>query len=45
MMTRRQIGYIFQAHNLHNSLTALQNVRMGLEVHSPISAAEVKEHF
>ena len=30
---RRNIGYIFQAHNLHESLTALQNVRMGLEVH------------
>lgn len=43
MMTRRQIGYIFQAHNLHGSLTALQNVRMGLEVHSHISAAEMKE--
>ena len=43
MITRRQIGYIFQAHNLHNSLTALQNVRMGLEVHSHISAAEMKE--
>ena len=43
MMTRRQIGYIFQAHNLHNSLTALQNVRMGLEVNSHISATEMKE--
>ncbi|MDX2271462.1 MAG: ATP-binding cassette domain-containing protein [Cyanobacteriota bacterium] len=30
--SRRQIGYIFQAHNLHNSLTARQNVMMGLEV-------------
>lgn len=30
---RRHNGYIFQAHNLHHSLTALQNVRMGLEVH------------
>lgn len=30
---RRQLGFIFQAHNLHQSLTALQNVRMGLEVH------------
>jgi putative ABC transport system ATP-binding protein len=26
---RRHHGYIFQAHNLHNSLTAVQNVRMG----------------
>lgn len=30
---RRQNGYIFQAHNLHESLTALENVQMGLEVH------------
>ena len=29
---RRDHGYIFQAHNLHRSLTALQNVRMALEV-------------
>lgn len=31
--SRRQLGFIFQAHNLHESLTALENVRMGLEVH------------
>jgi putative ABC transport system ATP-binding protein len=42
MMVRRQIGYIFQAHNLHGSLTAAQNVRMGLEVHKRFSAAEMK---
>ncbi|MCP4072971.1 MAG: ATP-binding cassette domain-containing protein [Hyphomicrobiales bacterium] len=30
---RRRIGVIFQAHNLHESLSAIQNVRMGLEVH------------
>jgi putative ABC transport system ATP-binding protein len=30
---RKQLGFIFQAHNLHESLTAMQNVRMGLEVH------------
>lgn len=30
---RRRLGFIFQAHNLHESLTAIQNVRMGLEVH------------
>jgi putative ABC transport system ATP-binding protein len=29
--TRRKIGFIFQNHNLHRSLTALENVRMGLE--------------
>jgi putative ABC transport system ATP-binding protein len=28
---RRKIGFIFQSHNLHRSLTALENVRMGLE--------------
>lgn len=39
---RRQHGYIFQAHNLHNSLTALQNVRMGLEVHPNISVEEMQ---
>lgn len=39
---RRHHGYIFQAHNLHSSLTALQNVRMGLEVHPEISAAEMQ---
>jgi putative ABC transport system ATP-binding protein len=30
---RQQLGFIFQAHNLHESLTATQNVLMGLEVH------------
>ncbi|MEN9768077.1 MAG: hypothetical protein RLZZ32_2037 [Cyanobacteriota bacterium] len=30
---RRQAGFIFQAHNLLPYLTALENVRMGLEVH------------
>lgn len=29
---RRNIGFIFQAHNLHESLTAKQNVAMGLQV-------------
>ena len=28
---RRSCGFVFQAHNLHRSLTALENVRMGLE--------------
>ena len=30
--TRRQIGYIFQQHNLLKSLTAVQNVSMALEL-------------
>lgn len=33
MALRRRLGFIFQAHNLHGSLTALQNVLMGLQVH------------
>lgn len=37
---RRNNGYIFQAHNLHQSLTALQNVMMGLELH-PIGSREM----
>lgn len=32
---RRRVGFIFQLHNLHESLTAAQNVRMGLGVHGP----------
>jgi putative ABC transport system ATP-binding protein len=40
---RRQHGYIFQAHNLHESLTALQNVKMGLELHPEISIAEMNQ--
>lgn len=30
---RRRLGFVFQAHNLHDSLTARQNVMMGLQVH------------
>ncbi|MEM7473663.1 MAG: ATP-binding cassette domain-containing protein [Planctomycetota bacterium] len=32
---RREIGFIFQAHNLFDSLTATQNVRMALELADP----------
>jgi putative ABC transport system ATP-binding protein len=39
---RRHHGYIFQAHNLHGSLTALQNVRMGLELHPDFSTSEMQ---
>ncbi|OKH36683.1 ABC transporter [[Phormidium ambiguum] IAM M-71] len=39
---RRRIGYIFQAHNLHKSLTAQQNVQMGLELHREYSVAEMR---
>ncbi|MBD2680852.1 MULTISPECIES: DevA family ABC transporter ATP-binding protein [Nostoc] len=36
VQVRRHNGYIFQAHNLHGSLTALQNVKMALELHKHI---------
>lgn len=35
---RRQVGFIFQAHNLFDSLTATQNVRMSLELTRPGSS-------
>jgi putative ABC transport system ATP-binding protein len=38
-LARRNIGYIFQAHNLLNFLTAYQNVEMALEIQD-ITAAE-----
>src|SRR4051812_27099467 len=41
VMTRRNIGFIFQAHNLINSLTARQNVQMLLELEN-LSSAEMK---
>jgi putative ABC transport system ATP-binding protein len=40
IQARRHIGYIFQAHNLLRSLTALQNVQMSLQLHSDISPSE-----
>jgi putative ABC transport system ATP-binding protein len=39
---RRSHGYIFQAHNLHGSLTALQNVKMGLELHPNMGLKEMQ---
>ena len=33
LQTRRKIGYIFQSHNLLNSLTVRENVEMSLEIH------------
>ncbi|NJM69729.1 MAG: ATP-binding cassette domain-containing protein [Scytonema sp. RU_4_4] len=41
VQARRQVGYIFQAHNLHESLSAQQNVRMSLEVHPQFSSMEM----
>jgi putative ABC transport system ATP-binding protein len=42
VQARRRNGYIFQAHNLHGSLTALQNVKMGLELHKHIGLEEMQ---
>jgi putative ABC transport system ATP-binding protein len=42
-LARRHHGYIFQAHNLHTSLTALQNVKMGLELHQELSLEEMQQ--
>lgn len=36
---RREVGFIFQSHNLFESLTAMQNVRMALELCDPQSSA------
>ncbi len=36
---RRRLGFIFQAHNLHESLTAAQNVMMGAQVHAGVPDA------
>lgn len=40
---RRRLGFIFQAHNLHESLTATQNVMMGLQVHRGLPDAETRK--
>lgn len=40
---RRRIGVIFQAHNLHDSLSAVQNVLMGLHVHGRGGRAELQQ--
>lgn len=45
---RRRLGFVFQAHNLHDSLTARQNVIMGLQVHGrgdPARHARAAEHL
>ncbi len=40
VQVRRDIGYIFQAHNLLEFLTARQNVQMSLELHREILNSE-----
>jgi putative ABC transport system ATP-binding protein len=43
VLARRHHGYIFQAHNLHHSLTALNNVQMGMEVFGSYTKAQRRE--
>jgi len=40
---RQRLGFIFQAHNLHESLTALQNVMMGVQVRQGVTDALAKQ--
>jgi putative ABC transport system ATP-binding protein len=40
---RRHVGYIFQAHNLLESLTARQNVQMSVELHDHPTARDAKQ--
>lgn len=42
IQVRRNIGYIFQAHNLLKSLTAQQNVQMALQLQPGISEADMQ---
>lgn len=39
---RKNLGFIFQAHNLHESLNAIQNVQMGLDV---LDEANIQDSF
>jgi len=41
--TRRKIGFIFQAHNLMDFLTARENVAMAMQLHPKVSAVESRE--
>jgi len=43
VQVRRNIGYIFQSHNLLNSLTARQNVQMSLELHDHLTSSEAAQ--
>jgi putative ABC transport system ATP-binding protein len=40
VQVRRNIGFIFQGHNLLSTLTACQNVRMSLQLDTSVSPAE-----
>ncbi|MCJ2543717.1 DevA family ABC transporter ATP-binding protein [Thermostichus vulcanus] len=43
VQVRKQIGYIFQAHNLLKCLTAVQNVQMSLELHNGLSPQQIRQ--
>lgn len=43
LSVRRRIGFIYQSHNLHESLTAMENVRMALEVHGVAALAQWRD--
>jgi len=43
MRVRREIGFIFQMHNLFDSLTAYENVKMALQLAGSHSAAEMRQ--
>lgn len=40
---RRQVGYIFQAHNLLEFMTARQNVQMSVELHDHLTKVDAKK--
>ena len=40
---RQRLGFIFQAHNLHESLTAMQNVIMGVQVRPGVPDAMARQ--
>ncbi|MEH2089369.1 DevA family ABC transporter ATP-binding protein [Nostoc sp.] len=42
VQARRRNGYIFQGYNLHGSLTALQNVKMALELHKHLGLKKMR---
>jgi len=41
---RKQIGFIFQQHNLLGALSALQNVELGARVSRKLSRSELRKH-
>jgi putative ABC transport system ATP-binding protein len=43
VLVRRNIGFIFQAHNLLRCLTARQNVRLALELHDNLKNKEIDD--